>query len=127
MKRILAVGLLVIGVWLVVGAIGWAFFDHSSSQFLEGTLPDSIAGMRLASSTTGAHAIEEVSSMHGKEFPIESGEIGVYGDSEVTLWVAGAASDEVAAQMTQAMQEKISRGKSPFTPTIEIQNENGKV
>jgi hypothetical protein len=127
MKRIFAIGLMVIGVWLVVGAIGWTFFDHPSSQFSEGTLPDSLAGIRLTSSTTGAQAIEEVSSMHGKEFPIEFGEIGIYGNREITLWVAGAASDEVAAQMTTAMQEKIAQGNSPFTPTNEVQNKDHKV
>ena len=127
MKRIFAIGLMVIGVWLVVGAIGWTFFDHPSSQFSEGSLPDSIAGLRLTSSTTGAQAIEEVSSMHGKEFPIEFGEIGIYGDREVTLWVAGAASDAVAVEMTTAMQEKIAEGNSPFTPTNQIQNKDRKV
>ena len=127
MNRILAVGLMVIGVSLVVGAIGWTFFDHPSSQFLKGTLPDSIAGLHLTSSTTGTQAIEEVSSMHGKEFPIEFGEIGIYGNREITLWVAGAASDEVAAQMTTVMHEKISQGNSPFTPTNEIQNKDRKV
>jgi hypothetical protein len=127
MKRIFAVGLMVIGVWLVVGAIGWAFFDHPSSRSSEGTLRDSIAGLPLTSSTTGAQAIQEVSSMHGKEFPIEFGEIGIYGNLEITLWVAGAASDEVAAQMTTAMQAKIAQGNSPFTPTKEIQNKDRKV
>jgi hypothetical protein len=127
MKRSFAIGLVVIGVWLVVGAIGWAFFDHPSSQFSEGTLPDSIAGIRLASSTTGAQAIEEVSSMHGKEFPIEFGEIGIYGDREITLWVAGAASKESALQMTSAMQEKIARGTSPFTPVDQLKNKNRQV
>ena len=127
MKRIFAIGLMVIGVWLVVGAIGWTFFDHPSSQFSEGSLPDSIAGLRLTNSTTGPQAIEELSSMHGKEFHIEFGEIGVYGNREITLWVAGAASDEVAAQMTTAMQEKIAKANSPFTPTNEIQNNDRKV
>jgi uncharacterized protein YneF (UPF0154 family) len=127
MKRILAVGLMVIGVGLVVGAIGWTFFDHPSSQFAEGSLPDSIAGIRLASSTAGAKAIQEVSSMHGKEFPIEFGEIGIYGNREITVWVAGAATRASALQMTSAMQEKIAQGNSPFTPTNEIQNKERKV
>ena len=127
MKRIFAIGLIVIGVWLVVGAIGWTFLDHPSNQFSEGTLPESIAGLRLTSSTTGAQAIEDVSSMHGKEFPIEFGEIGVYGNREITLWVAGAASSEVATQMTAAMQAKIAQGNSPFTPIDEIQNRDRKV
>jgi hypothetical protein len=127
MKRILAIGLMVIGVWLVVGAIGWTFFGHPSSQFAEGRLPDSIAGIRLTSATTGAQAIEEVSSMHGKEFPIEFGEIGNYGNRQISLWVSGAASDEIAAQMTAAMRDKIAQGNSPFTPIEEIQNGNRKV
>lgn len=127
MMRRFAIGLMVIGVWLVVGTIGWTFFDHPSSQFSEVSLPNSIAGIHLSSSTTGAQAIKEVSSMHGKEFPIEFGEIGIYGNRELTLWVAGAASDEVAAQMTIAMQEKIAKGNSPFIPTNEIQNKDRKV
>jgi hypothetical protein len=127
MKRIFAIGLIVIGVWLVVGAIGWTFFDHPASQLSENRVPESIAGLRLTSSTTGAQAIEDVSSMHGKEFPIEFGEIGVYGSREITLWVAGAASNEIAAQMTEAMQAKIAQGNSPFTPIDEIQKGNRKV
>lgn len=127
MKRIIAIGLIVIGVWLVVGAIGWKFFDHPASQFSENTVPESIAGLRLTSSTTGAKAIEDVSSMHGEEFPIKFGEIGIYGNREITLWVAGAASNVIAAQMTEAMLEKIAQGNSPFTPTDEIQNKDRKV
>lgn len=124
MKRIFPIALIAAGVLLISGAIAWLYINRSISQPTAGALPDSISGISLANATTGEQAITELSDMHGREFPIEFGAIGVYGNREITLWVSGAASEAIAAQMTDAMRSKIAQGNSPFTPIDEIQNDN---
>jgi hypothetical protein len=72
----------------------------------------------MSDSKTGEQAIEDVAQMHGKEFPVTYGAIAVYGNREITLWVSGAPSRDIALQMTNAMRrDKIAQGNSPFTPT----------
>ena len=124
MKRIFPIVLIVTGALLITVSITWAYFDGTNSQPKIESLPDSISGIALTSSTTGEEAIAELVDMHGKEFPIEFGAIGIYGNREITLWISGASSDSIAAQMTDAMHTKIAQGNSPFTPIDEIQNDN---
>ena len=124
MKRIFPIGLIVTGALLIIGAIAWAYFNGTISQPTTESLPDSISGLPLTNSTTGEQAIDELVDMHGKEFPIEFGAIGIYGNREITLWVSGASSATIASQMTEAMHAKIAQGNSPFTPINEIQNNN---
>jgi len=46
--------------------------------------------------------------------------MGMYGpDGQVTLWVAGAPANLMAAKLVEAMHDKIALGRSPFTPVGE--------
>jgi hypothetical protein len=120
MKRVFPSILVIVGVLLMFGALGtlyWNSLDQFSTPL---NLPNQLAGLQLADIRSGDEAIAEFTDLHGKQFPVTSGAIGVYGDRKITLWVAGTSSDQIASQMTTAMQEKIAEGNSPFTPLNEI-------
>jgi len=127
MKRIFAIGLITVGILLTSGALAWVYFNNRVEPAAALSLPDSIAGLPITSYTTGQEAITEVEKLHGKAFPISLASIGVYGNYEITLWATGAPSETFAAEMTNAMQEKIAAGNSPFTPMNEINNNGRKV
>lgn len=127
MKRIFAIGLIAVGILLTTGALAWAYFNNQDNQSTTIPLPDSIAGLKITTYETGEQAIAEFEKLHGKDFPITSGAVGVYGNRDVTLWVAGTSSNSTALELTNAMREKIAEGNSPFTPINEINDRNRKV
>jgi hypothetical protein len=116
MKRAFSLGLVAAGILLISGAVSWSYFNNRVSQSAAVSLPDSIAGLQITNYTTGAQAVTEFENLHGKQFPINSGSIGRYGNQQTTLWVAGVSSNSIALDMIEAMQEKIAQRNSPFTP-----------
>ena len=122
MKRLFPLALIVLGVLLSVAAFGQIFRSNRNLISKTDILPAQIAGLELTSTKTGESAISEFTSMHGKEFPVTSGDIGYYGDGAITLWVAGIFTDSIATEMVDSMQARIAEGNSPFTPVNEIQN-----
>lgn len=111
-KLVIAVGAL-----LFLASTGyWAY-----TEVLPGTkpisVPEAVAGVRLTQKISGADAITEVALVHGKDLPMTSGVIAIYGDSLATVWVSSSAQNTIAAQMVQAMTKKIAEGRSPFTST----------
>ena len=127
MKRIFPLGLILLGSLLIISAVAWAYLDVRVSKAATGPLPESIAGLQLVKSTSGAEAIAEFTDLHGKEFPVNTGAIGVYGNNQITLWVAGAPSEAIAVEMTNAMDAKIAEGNSPFTLLNKIRDRNRKI
>ena len=127
MRRIFPLALVAFGFLLSVAAFGQAYRTNPNLISKTNILPAQVAGLDLTSSTSGESAISEFTSMHGKEFPVISGDIGYYGDGRITLWVAGTSTDAVAAEMVSSMQDRIAEGNSPFTPVNEIQNGNRTV
>ena len=87
-------------------------------------MPESIAGLQMTNITTGDQAVAEFENLHGRQFPVTSGSIGIYGNNEITLWAAGVSSEAIAIGMTNAMQEKIEKGNSPFTPLEQFDQGN---
>ncbi len=127
MKRIFPLGLITLGILLSIGALSQLYLNGRANSSGAVDLPNQIAGLRMTDSKYGANAIAEFTDLHGKEFPITSGATGVYGDRQITLWVAGTPSESVASELTNAMQGKIAEGNSPFTPGNEISNNNRKI
>jgi hypothetical protein len=121
MKRIFPSTLIALGTLLILGVLFQLYRGNRLDSFQSADLPQQIAGLRMTDSKSGDAAIEDVAQMHGKDFPVTYGAIAVYGDREITLWVSGTSSNEIALQMTNAMREKIAQGNSPFTPTDEIE------
>jgi hypothetical protein len=77
----------------------------------------------LTQSLIGEKAIAEFTRLHGNDFPLTSGAVGMYGsDHFVTLWVAGGPFKPVADRLLEAMHDKIagSTGESPFIPVGEL-------
>src|SRR5512139_2254427 len=127
MKRVFPLVLITAGILLTLAAFGQIYQSNREPSATAGILPVKIAGLGLNSSESGEAAISEFTSMHGKEFPVISGDIGHYGNDWITLWVAGTSTDSIAAEMVSSMQARIAEGNSPFTPVKEIQNGNRTV
>ncbi len=112
----------ILGVALLTGSLIFSYLNRSGANPKETNLPKSIAGLSLNTATYGPEAVTEITRMHGKEFPIVSGAMGMYGDTnQISLWVAGFSDRSTAIQIVSAMEEKIATGNSPFTPTVQQQ------
>ena len=127
MKRIFPLALITLGLLLSVAALGQLYLSNRTSSTDIINLPKEVAGLSLTQTQTGSAAIAEFADLHGKEFPVVSGSIGIYGNSQITLWVAGAQSESAAIEMTEAMQSKIAQGNSPFTPVNEMKDGHRKI
>ena len=124
MKRIVPLGLITLGILLSVGALSRLYLDSRASSLEIVELPDQLAGLQITESRRGAEAMAEFADLHGKRFQLSSGVIGMYGNRQITLWVAATDSMSLAAELTSAMQAKIAEGDSPFTPVDEIRKGN---
>ena len=120
MKRFISIGLIAAGILLIAGVVAWSYFWNLTTQPGEVSLPDSIAGLQMTNYMTGDQAVAEFEDLHGKQFPVTSGSIGIYGNHQLTLWAAGASSSSMASDMVAAMEEKIAQGNSPFTPLEQL-------
>lgn len=124
MKRSIPLGLIAVGMMLVVGAFTWAYFGDSTIPADAVTLPDQLGSLPRTDYRAGAQAMAEFEELHGKQFPLTAGAIGIYGDQQITVWAASTSSDSTAAQMVEAMQAKIAKGNSPFTPLSQATDKN---
>jgi hypothetical protein len=127
MKRIVPLVLVGLGLLLSLGAASWIYLDKTVADRNSVRVPEQLAGLQRTDYRTGSEAMAEFENLHGKQFPITSGAIGIYGDSQATLWAAGADSQATASQMVDAMREKIAQGNSPFTPLSEVKDRNRTV
>lgn len=116
MKRFVSIILIGIGLLLFFAAGAWIYFNNLISHPTAISLPDQIAGLRIVDYKAGAQAVTDFTNLHGKQFPIATSAIGVYGDDQITVWAAGAPFDFIASRMVDAMREGIAEGNSPFTP-----------
>jgi hypothetical protein len=127
MKRIIPPALIASGILLSLSAVSLLFLNSPKRSLPAVDLPEQIAGVSLTDSQEGTDALAAISNLHGQAFPVDYGAVGIYGNHQMTLWVAGTASDATAGQMTAAMQQKIAEGNSPFTPLDEIDTGNRRV
>jgi len=125
MKRILAAFLILVGIVVALTAFGWLYYEQKIANPAPVLIPDALAGLPLKDQMTGRQASFDFSQLHGKQFPLTSGAVGVYGNHQATLWVAGTLLKAMAAEMVTGMRDKIAEGRSPFTPTGEFSN-NGR-
>ena len=78
-------------------------------------MPKSLAGKSLIAQKSGAMALAEIESLHGKGFEMTDGMVVRYGDAMV--WVAKAKDEATAQAMVDTMTRRIAEGRSPFTST----------
>jgi hypothetical protein len=122
MKRYLPFFLSGFGLIILLGAAGFLIYPQMAQKPTPAALPDMIIDLRLSESIQAEAAIAEISRMHGNEFSLTSGAIGMYGaDHTLTLWVAEVSTQTGAGRMLIAMRDKIanSSGSSPFEPVGE--------
>lgn len=113
-----------LGVIFIIGTAGFWSYNQKLQNPALAPIPERVAGLALTQSLAADEAIAEFTRLHGNDFPLTSGAVGMYGsDHSVTLWVAGAASKLSASKMVTAMRDKIasSPGRSPFLPAGERQ------
>lgn len=116
LRRYLPLGLMVLGGLLLVGSLAYWRYAEAVANPGEVAVPSSLAGERLSSQATGVAAVDDITRLHGRQFPLVSGARAVYGGGAATLWVSGAPAAPMAAEQVKAMAEKIAEGRSPFTP-----------
>lgn len=127
MRHGIPFGLIVLGTLLIVGALSWVSFGNSAISADAIALPDRLGGQQRTDYRTGAQAMDEFENLHGKQFTLTAGAVGIYGNQQITVWVAGTSSDSVAAQMVESMREKIAEGNSPFTPLSRATDKNRSI
>lgn len=125
MKRTPASLLILTGIAIAFTAFGWLYYEQKIDNPAPVSIPDGLAGLPLIDQQTGNQAALDFSQLHGKQFPLMSGAVGIYGNQQATLWVAGAPLKNMATEMIHAMRDKIAEGRSPFLPTGEL-SANGR-
>jgi hypothetical protein len=126
MKRIIPLVIIALGIVLSFSAFS-LLLKSPRRSLATVDLPKQLAGFSITDSQQGLDAIALITDLHGQKFPVDFGAVGIYGDRDIIVWIAGAASESIAVEMTNAMQRKIAKGNSPFTPTDEIDLRNRKV
>ena len=126
MKRILPPVIIVLGIALSFGVYSLLLRSLTRS-WATVDLTTQLAGLSLADLQEGTDAIAAVTELHRQKFLVDVGAMGIYGDREMIVWVASAALESIALEMTNAMQHKIAEGNSPFTLTDERDSSNRKV
>lgn len=121
-RRPIAGLVILMGVILLAGSLIFVYLTRPNANPEASKLPRSIASLPLKTAAYGPEAVAEITRLHGKEFPIDSGAMGMYGDTnQISLWVAGFSTNSIASQIVSAMEEKIALGNSPFTPTEQLE------
>lgn len=125
--RYLAFILVVAGLALVVGAAGWLYYHSLVSNPGAEPLPETLAGLPRTQMFIGHKAVEEINHLHGINFFITSGGVGIYSQQQAVLWVSGSPFGFMAARMQYVMEQRIAERRSPFTPRDSIQMDGRRV
>jgi len=116
-KRNIPVILIGLGGLILLGILGYVFYNHILTNPNPAPLPEKITEFPLQRHLFGAQAVEEINHLHNLEFPLSSGAVGIYGDqSQITVLVSGTPLKSIAARLTSDMEMRIAEGNSPFTP-----------
>lgn len=126
-KRSLPIIFITIGLIITLISLGYGYYSYRLSNPRPALLPDTLAGLPLKHHSFGLQAVQEINQLHGLNFPLSPGAVGVYGDQgQATLWISGAATKSMATKLTTDMVHRIAEGNSPFIPTNEYP-ENGRM
>ncbi len=116
-SRIFSFVLILVGGLIILGTLGYGYYNFLFNNPKPAPLPEAIAELPLQRHVFGVQAVDEINRMHSLEFPLSSGAVGNYGvNGEITLWVSGAPTNSMAARLTSDMEMRIAEGNSPFTP-----------
>ncbi len=110
--------LTLLGILLLTISLAAWWFTRAVAQPEPATLPETIAGLPLVETRYGPEAVEVVTQLHDKNFPLSSGAYGMYGNHNgmAMLWVTGTPAQPLASRMVAEMEQAIAENESPFTP-----------
>jgi hypothetical protein len=127
-KRILALIFIIAGILMLGSLTGYIIIEQRVNNPTAAALPQSIDGFPLSLALHGSEAVHEIYRLHGKDFLLTSGSVGVYGNmGQITLWITGTPLNVFATRLINSMETKIDEGDSPFTPVAERYINNRKV
>ncbi|NIM95571.1 MAG: hypothetical protein GTO18_17880 [Anaerolineales bacterium] len=114
MNRWHAISLILIGISIL--SLNVLYWTHErTSPSTDVSLPETLGDHPLVYAVYGQEAIDQVSQLHGKGFPLTSGAVGSYGNqNDLTAWIANAESSSAASELVAAMELKISQNSTPF-------------
>jgi hypothetical protein len=125
-RRIASLVLAGLGGVLILTAAASLLYTNKLQNPEAVELPGDLAGYPLRAALYGEQAIEDVSRLHGKRFPLSSGAVGMYGEfGEINLWATGSIIEYFASRMLDDMEQTIAQGDSPFLPIGEF-NQAGR-
>jgi hypothetical protein len=108
--------LITLGFVFILAMLTWQLVrEQSTGATLGLTVPRSLAGKSLIAQKSGAVALAEIETLHGKGFDLTDGTVVRYGDA--TVCVATAKDEAAAKAMVDTMTRRVAEGRSPFTPT----------
>ncbi len=116
LRRYLPFAVIGLGGLLLAGSVLYWGFAVALANPVALDVPQELAGRELTGQETGVAAVAEILRLHGKDFPLTSGAMAIYGDGAATLWVSGVPAAPVAAELVRVMRDKIAEGRSPFRP-----------
>jgi len=109
--------LFMVGGALALAGILGAFLIGRSPRADEFQIPDRLDELILVETQSGPAAAAEIQRLHGRAFPLASAAFARYGPGgEASLWIAGTASEDEAAELLEEMRLAIEMADSPFTP-----------
>ena len=125
MRRLAPLLLIAAGLLLVTGATGYSLYSQALNRPASAPLPDQLAGLSLVQQANGPQAVAEIDRLYGKDFPLTSAAVGVYGvESKATLWVSGLPVRFMAGRILDSMRNRIAGSRSPFKPAGEYKDGN---
>ena len=109
--------LIALGFAVTLAMLTWQLVREQAAGSVSVGLavPRSLAGKSLIAQKSGAVALAEIESLHGKGFALTDGTVVRYG--EAMVWVAKAKDEAMAKAMVDMMTRRIAAGRSLFTPT----------
>ena len=108
------------GFIIVLVTLGFALYQQRAGSINSVPLPNALVDLSLRGRIIGRAALDDLARLHGQEFLLNKGAVGIYGESgEITLYVAGTPLNFMAGRLMAAMRDKIARSETPFTPIAE--------
>lgn len=108
------------GLIIVLVTLGFALYHQRVESINSAPLPNTLVDLSINSRILGRSALDDLSRLHGQEFQLNKGAVGIYGEKgEMTLYVAGTPLNFMAGRLMVAMRDKIARSETPFTPIVE--------
>jgi hypothetical protein len=122
MRKVLLSTAVITGLlFIIIGVVAY-YFNRVTADPQAASIPNQIAGMELTVKSEGLLALAELNQLHRQNFPLSAGAVGTYGlERSAKLWIAEAPFGFLAKQMTEAMNERIAQGNSPFTQLGEFE------